>query len=174
MGAISEGNPPAPPSAPKMARDLRFYRLQAIGVPLLALLPILALFGFFDTKNGEASASEGGVDLQVSYPSRFRFRTAKPFTATVRNDTGHELTMIQVKLEKAYVERFKNPEFVPEPSEADDRSLVFEMKNVGAGESRRVFATFEADEAGPIGGSVRTATELGSGPSVGFRTFALP
>jgi hypothetical protein len=153
---------------------MAFYPLQAIGVPLLLLVPIFALFGLLDTRLATKEVDENGLSLSIEYPSQLRYRTQDPFEISVRNETGHEITALEVRVSRDYLDGFHEADFNPDPKEIDADEAVFEMNNVGAGETRRVLVNFEADQVGNHQGTLAASTELGPGPRLEFSTFVLP
>ena len=75
---------PQPPQPPEIRRRIAFHRTQLIGVPLLAIIPVLALFGVFGTTTGEARAESAELQMQVRYPTRFRYKVINSLTVEVR------------------------------------------------------------------------------------------
>jgi hypothetical protein len=56
VGVGRRGPSPGPPVAPPIQRRVRIHRVQAFGVPVMALIPLLALLG-------ACGGSEGRLDL---------------------------------------------------------------------------------------------------------------
>ena len=162
-------NPPELPPTPEIGRRIRFAPLQAIGVPVLMLIPVLGLLGLFDTSAARVQSESGGYSLDVVYPSRFRHRPLEALRITVRNGTGAEIQKLAVKVSRQYADAFENVTFAPEPKEIDAKHVVFEFESVAAGESRIVEMQMQ---------SLRTGSqnaEVIAGPaSVRFSTFVLP
>ena len=162
-----------PPKAPEIERKLKFYRLQAFGVPLIALFPLLALFKVFDTTRSLAFAEQSGLRVEVSYPDKIRDRTTEPFQVTVRNNTGTSQNLT-VEIDQSYFEQFQNVQFEPDADGIVDERMQFEFEDVKPGEARTVEATFENDDLGVHRAQATVKTEGGEEAAVQFSTFAMP
>ena len=84
--ATSQGSPDIEvPQPPPFHPRPQFAPLQLIGIPLLALLPILALIGIFGESMSSVQASNAEIALQVDYVSRLRYRMQDALTVAVTN-----------------------------------------------------------------------------------------
>jgi hypothetical protein len=162
-----------PPKPPEIKRLLKFYRLQAIGVPLIALIPLLALFKVFDTTRGHASAEGPGLGLEVSYPAKLRYRTFEPIEVRVQNRSSAEQNF-SIELDAKFMRQFQNVQFEPDADEITDDKLSFKFDKVKPGESRTVEANLEADDLGTHACIAGAELEDGSHVEVTFNTFVFP
>jgi hypothetical protein len=175
MGQVETSKkPPKPPQPPQISRRVRFHPTQAIGMPLFLLLPLFALLGVLQTHSATKEISANGLALSVEYPDRLRFRTGIPLELSVRNDTGRPLAGLKLKLSRGYVSAFDNPEFDPGPLEIDEEFVVFEFKDIEAGETRRAQIEIEADQAGTHKARVLAQAKGGASAETEFATFVLP
>ena len=74
---------PSPPPAPSINLKIQLTLKQRIGLPILLAVPILALFGIFGETQAHAHAASGSIDLEVSYPARFRYRQVQSLRVSV-------------------------------------------------------------------------------------------
>src|SRR5690554_5420584 len=99
---------PQPPQPPQMERKIQLYPYQWIGVPLLFLLPVLALVGAFGGRSSTVSAANEAVQLQVEYPARTRYRMIEPLIIGTTNLTGQGSITMTVTISRAYIEQFSS------------------------------------------------------------------
>ena len=112
------GSKPAPPPAPGMRRHIRLYPHQWVGIPILALLPVLAVLGVFG-QTGDARTSTGPVlEIRAEYPSRMRYKTLGDIAVRVGNRSGTPLDSVIVNLEESHLAGFSNVTFTPQANEA--------------------------------------------------------
>jgi hypothetical protein len=144
-------------------------RKQWFGLPLLAAIPVLTLFGVFGEKRASVRAESGAIALDVRYPSRFRYRQVQTLDVVVRNTSDHPVDTIMVSLDTAYVSRFSSVRIDPAPSIA----FVVAMTNVRAGEARLVSAELWGERPGAHDGVIK-AVSRGDSVSVRVRTIVFP
>lgn len=173
--AISKSQqPPEVPKPPEIKRRVRFHPTQLIGMPIIMLLPVLGLFGVFDTAQATATAEQSGINVQVDYPSKFRHKIGEPMRIQVENNSGASVPKLVVKMSRSYFDAFENVQFVPEPQEIDATSITFEFPDVKAGDTRQVEVEMEASDAGTHKATVEAGPENGSTAQVEVETFVLP
>src|SRR5438045_9731523 len=67
-----------PPPPPAMERRFALTRKQKLGLPLLAAIPILTLFGVFGERPAEARLTTADFAAGLRYPSRLRCPQVHP------------------------------------------------------------------------------------------------
>lgn len=144
---------PEPPTPPEVPRRLRFHRLQLIGVPLLAVLPVLALVGVFSPRTLEAGGVSGSVGLTVRYPATLRYQMQGRLEIRARN-LGDTPAQLAVEVERQYADRFEGLAFTPAVTEATTGSYRVELGTVPAGASRSVSVEIRADDYWRSSGTV--------------------
>lgn len=77
------GQPPQPPEVEKKAL---FHREQLLGIPLLMLLSILALFGVFGESVAEVNQANETLAVRVGYPTRNRYTMDNALEIRVQNN----------------------------------------------------------------------------------------
>jgi hypothetical protein len=155
-----------PPQPPEIDRRLRFQRVQAIGVPILLLLPTLALLGVFDG-TGTKSAEGSGLRVTVEYPARVRYRSREPLTVSVENTGGRALAEATVRFDRDFLRAFSGVSLMPEPEAVTREHFVVTLRDIRPGEARRVSGELEAEAYGRHRGAVEVVPgEDGGGEAV--------
>jgi len=158
-----------PSAPPQIRRRFALTRKQRIGVPIVTLIPVLALFGFFGERGATVNATSELLALSVHYPERFRYRQVQPLEVTVRNLSAHVIDSIHVSLDTAYITRFSSVRITPAPSNAFTVTLV----GVKPGEQQLVSAELWAQDYGRHRGRIVAATPNDSA-AVTIRTLVFP
>ena len=113
-------NPPTlepvgpPATAPRLSLTLKQY----LGLPLIAAIPVLTLFGAFGESRESVRVASATLEMTVHYPSRFRYRQIQSLDVTVRNRSARTLDTVTVSLDTAYIARFSSVRIEPTPREA--------------------------------------------------------
>src|SRR5690606_2632222 len=136
--------------APERPRRLRFHRYQWVGLPLLVLVPVLALFGFFGRTDARADGIGAGLVLSVHYAGRQRVTQPNTVEVLVENTSGRRLDTVVVAFAPEYVRAFSSPTFMPEPTQP----FEVEIPSLGSGEVGRVRAEMKGEAIGRHRGAV--------------------
>jgi hypothetical protein len=144
-----------PPQPPELLRRFRMHRHQMIGLPLLALLPILALFGVFDGSTEFASATAGALRTSVEYPSKIKYKDYNQLRIKVTNSGQQTLDTVSVSIDTTYLSRFLNVSITPNPADA----YKIELIDVVAGEKREVIVEYEGKDYGQQSGDVTISSK---------------
>ena len=73
------------PQPPDIEKRWVFRTVQKLGVPLIVLIPLLALFGLFGESSRTVSASGAAPALEITYPTRLRYNMTSPLVVSVAN-----------------------------------------------------------------------------------------
>jgi len=160
---------PRPPEAPSIRRRLALTRKQMLGLPLLAAVPVLALFGVFGERRADVRAASAAVEMLVRYPERFRYRQIQPLDVTVRNISQRAIDTLRVLLDTGYLSRFSSVRIDPAPGAA----FVVTFTNVKPGESRVVSAELWGERYWSHRGRL-VATAGADSAAVEVRTLVFP
>lgn len=163
-----------PERAPDIERRVAFRPTQAIGLPLILILPVLALFKVFDTTPARIVGEADGLRLELKYLERLRYRSFDPMEVTLVNETGGTLAKVKVTVDRNYVDRFFQPQFLPDVAEQDENGYVVEIDDFKSGDRRTVSLYLEADEVGRKDGRVIAEAEEGPRVEASFSTFVFP
>jgi hypothetical protein len=158
-----------PPLAPTIERRLDLTWRQRIGLPLIAAIPLLALFGLFGERSATIHTSSAALELRVTYPERFRYRQSQRLEIVVRNIARRSIDTIHVSIDTAYLSRFSTVHIEPAPR----TSFVVDVTNVSPGESRLIAVELSGDRYGRHGGRISAATSEDS-VVIPIRTFVFP
>ncbi|MCC6453905.1 MAG: hypothetical protein IT328_03075 [Caldilineaceae bacterium] len=126
------------PQPPPFQRKLQIGPVQLIGIPLLAILPILALFGIFDSGMATAHAANDELALQVDYISHYRYTMRDTMTVAVTNLSKQAPATINVAFDRDYLAHFSEINFVPAAEQITDEVYVVEVAGMESGETRLV------------------------------------
>lgn len=163
--------PPPPLRVPDAPRAFRLHRYQWVGIPLLFLVPVLALLGVFGETWERAEADSTDLALEVRYADRYRYKMINAVEAWVENRSGTRLDTVVVAFEEAYVGQFSTLTFIPAPTEP----FEVELYGVAPGERRLVWAELQAERYGRHTGTLRAyAVGRADTASVVFSTLVFP
>jgi len=148
------GPPEPPPGTPR----LRLTRLQRLGLPILFLIPILALFGLLGEHFTEAHARGAGVALDARYPDRAHYRQPLSIRLHVRNETATKLDTVTVVLDSAFMSGFSDVSM----SATLNGAYIARLTALAPGESRQLNAMVSGEKAGRHAGAISVTTPLGT------------
>ena len=165
--------PAQPPQPPQVPRRFKQYLFQWIGVPIFVLVALLAVFGVFGETVATAEESSAALELEVEYPSRFRYRTDNLITVSVTNRTDQALDSISVRFDQSYVSNFANVTFQPSVETIADNTYVVALTDVAPGETRSVVVEVQAESYWRHEGTISASAGEDS-VSVSVATFVFP
>ena len=161
--------PPDPPEAPEIERRLSLYRWQAIGMLLIALIPVAALAGVFGDRYSNTSGSIGPLHVTAEMPAVFRYKTLNAISLHIRNDGAATIDTVHVRLDTAYIARFSTVNAVP----PFDGAYSLALAPLPAGESSLVTIEIQAERYGRHAGSILVRAGRDSA-RITFTTTVLP
>lgn len=135
---------PAHLGVPDRPRKLRMHTFQLIGIPLLILIPVLALLNVFGVTRDYAEDSSAEVTLRVEFPTRYRYKQIENVQVEVENLSQHRIDTLIVAFDRTYVQNFSTPTFIPSPSEP----FEVEVSNMEPGSTRRIWAELQGESYG--------------------------
>lgn len=147
-----------PPEPPPGTAQLRLTRLQWFGLPVLFLVPILALFGVLGERFATVHARGAGVALDVRYPDRAHYRQPLSLRVHVRNDSPTKMDTVTVTLDSAFMSGFSDVSV----SATLNGAYVARLTDLAPGESRLLNAMVAGEKAGPHAGFISVTTPLGT------------
>lgn len=158
-------------------RVVRLGPLEWIGIPLLALLPVLALLGVLGPSTAQLSAAvpEANLQVELSYPSRLRHKADGEMWVLVRNTGGSDQRGLTLGLDQTYLERFGRVQALPAAQSLSDSALRIALPALAAGQSARVRLMLEGDDRGRLPGWIELGNEGGTALArLDFHTLVLP
>ena len=168
--------PPNPPHPP-YPREVRLGALEWIGIPLLALLPLLALVGALGPSSDRLAlpVPEAGLRLELSYPTRLRHKGDGEMQLLVHNTGPTAQDGLTLNLDQRYLQAFGRVQPLPAPQQLSATALRIALPALPAGDSARVRLMFEADRWGRQPGWL--ALDRADGTTLArldFHTLVLP
>lgn len=148
---------PAELQIPDQPRHLKLHAAQWIGIPLIFLVPILALFGVFGESRDVVASRSAELGMTVEYPTRYRYKQIDRVQVLIENESNAALDTVVVAFDPAYISRFSTLMFIPSASEPFDVELL----DVGPGEARRVWAEIQGEAYGRHSGTIEAYTPGG-------------
>ena len=162
--------PPQPPPPPEIDRHFRLYPWQWIGLPLLVLIPILALFGVFGHTWADVRDAGADVEMEVRYPTRFRYKELQAMYVRVRNRSDRMLDTVTVAFDTGYINRFSTVTFKPDIS----RAYEVELTDVVPGEERLITVEIQGEAYWRHRGSITGWHSGADTAEVRVSTFIFP
>jgi hypothetical protein len=135
-----------PPQPPPFPRKIQLHRVQLIGMPLLMLIPLLALFGVFGETFATVEEANATLAVEVTYATRYRYKLANPLEVSVHNRSADRLSVVEVRLTKAYIDQFSGVSFTPQPEAITDEFYIIELHDLAPTETRVVSVTLQGEE----------------------------
>lgn len=161
---------PSLPEPPEVDRRIRIPPHRAVGLALIALVPVLALIGLFGERWSTSDIAGGAVAVQVEYPTRYHYKMLNSITATVTNRSARPIDTVVVRLDSAYALRFSTVVFTP----AAERAYAVPLTDVAPGEARLVVIELQGERYGRHTGSLRFESTTGDTLAVPLRTVIFP
>ena len=158
-------------AVPDHERRLRLRRHQWIGIPLLLLVPALAVAGVFGESWSAAEDATAVLALRVDYPSTYRYKQINTIQARVTNRSAAPLDTVIVAFDTTYMGRYSTLSMIPAPREP----FVVEITDLAPGEQKLVWAEVQAERYGRHRGSIRAWPRGGPDTArVSLATLVLP
>jgi hypothetical protein len=162
------------PKPPPLKRRFQIAPLQLIGIPLLALLPFLAMLGLFDEHVTRVEASNDVLTLQVEYPALNRYKVRGKMAAAVTLLSAQEPATITLAFDRKYLENFSNLSFAPSVTTLMPDAYEIRLVEMAEGETRLVELEMAGEHYWQHTGVVSAATEAGQTLSVTVKAFIVP
>lgn len=163
-----------PPQPPSMERKFKLYPTQLIGIPLMILVPVLALLGVFGETHHEVTASNPQLEMRVEYPTRFRYKMIDTVSVSLTNISAQPINTLEVSFDRTYIEAFSTVTFTPAIEQITETVYLLKVTDLQPGETRVVSVTIQAEGYGMHEGAITVAPESGEAIRVLIETFTFP
>jgi hypothetical protein len=163
-----------PPDAPEIKRRLMFHPLQLIGMPLVILIPVLALLGFFGETQQNRQISSPDFGLYVEYYDRTRYQSEAMVRAAVRNLTDEPIPAVTVAFDRDYIDSFSEVTMMPDVRQITERDYEVELTNLLPGQTYWITLDMKGEKYGQHQGSVTVEAEGLESVEVNLSTFIFP
>lgn len=163
-----------PPQPPSIERKFKLYLTQMIGIPLLILVPVLALLGMFGETEDKVTISNPQLEMQVDYPTRFRYKMIDSVTVSLSNSSAEPISTVEIGFDRSYVEGFSTVTFTPAAHQITDTAYVVEVADLQPGETRIISVEIQAEKYGRHQGAITATAENAEALRVVIKTFTFP
>ncbi|MFN8446334.1 MAG: hypothetical protein U0175_36420 [Caldilineaceae bacterium] len=163
--------PPAPPPFP---RQIQLRPVQWIGIPVLLLIPFLALFGVFGESFETLQANNKTLSVEVTYPNRFRYQMYDSMEVTVHNLSPQPISTVEVLFAKDYIDQFDNVDFTPRVGAVEDGYYVVELHDLAAQQTQAVNVDLQADKAWRHAGEIMISIVGSKSINLNLVTWVFP
>lgn len=165
---------PQPPQPPDVEKRLYLKPLQWIGIPLMMLLPILAVVGVFGYSSDQQQAASDELLVNVEYVTRFRYKMIGQVTVKVENLTAAAMPTVTVSFDAGYIDPFSNVTFNPSLQEMTADAYIVELSELAPGETQTVEVELQAEESLRHEGMIAVAAPGAEPVSVEVTTWVFP
>lgn len=165
---------PGPPQAPAFERRLQFARLQLVGMPLVMLVPMLALAGLLGGRREHAERRADDVVVDVAYEGRARYEASSRIEVKVHNAGAVPLAAAQVEIERALLEGFSEVMTSPAVAAIEGDAHVVALGELAPGATRMVIVEFRPSQPGRVRGGVRARVGESARVRVPVEMLVLP
>ena len=162
------------PQPPPFERQIQIAPLQLIGIPLLALLPLLALFGVFGESRATEAASNEEIAIEVDYVSRFRYKMVESMTVEVTNLSHQAPATITVAFERDYIVHFSAVTFAPTIKQIMADTYRVELTGVRSGQTQVIDVELQGEHYGRETGNISAAMSGNQPVTVSVSTTVFP
>lgn len=131
----------APPAAPALPRRLRFTTVQRAGLPVLFVIPVLALFGVFGERFGDVRGDAPGVSVAIHYPTTVHYRQPLALSIRVTNTSDRTADSVTVSLDPRFMKAFTGVTF----SAPLSGPYAVRLQQLRPGETRTISGQVEGD-----------------------------
>lgn len=159
----------SPPEPPALEHRVRLSRLQWIGVPLFALVPLLALAGIFDDRSIEIAREVGSLSVRAQVPQGLRQNRSGIVEVDLEN-RGDTPLAVEVAISPEYLEDCTAIDMAPPPY----RAWAARLEPIAPGDRAQVRLEYEGERAGLHEGVIRVRDEHGAEVRMPIRTFVFP
>lgn len=158
------------PDPPSIDRRVQLPLFRAIGMALVALVPLLALAGVFGERRTTETVDGRDITVRAAFPTRLKYEMLQSIAITVHNRSERSIDTVTVRLDSAYVLRFSGVTFIPDV----DQAYAVRLAGVMPGESRLVAVEIQGQRYGRHAGPLHVETTSGDSLSIPLHTLVLP
>jgi hypothetical protein len=159
-----------PPPAPDVSRHVRLYRGQWVGVPILVLIPVLALFGVFSENRSHLESAADGLDITIDHPTRLRTGQRTYIEVRVSNRSAGPAEDVTVRFDPRYFQHSLDLLFIPAPAVPYEVTLP----PLASGADGRVRVEFDPEKPWRRSGGISVSQRGRDVVHARVSTFILP
>ena len=162
------------PQPPPFKRKITIAPLQLIGIPILALLPLLALLGVFGESLATVQASNEALALHVEYIARYRYKMDEEMTIDVTKLSSQSPATVTVTIERGYLDNFSDLSITPDVETVTEESYVVRLPEMESGETRVISVRLRGDQRWRHSGVVAASLDDSQPISITVSTIVFP
>lgn len=170
---VRSGTAEHPPLPPAFDRQFQLHPYQYIGIPLLFVIPILTLLGFFGQTLETKQALNDVLAVQVTYTTRVRYTNPAPMSLDITNRTAAPLSHVTVALDRAYMDGFDDLNILPAPTMMTDSAILIDLTDLQAGQTQRIAVEIKAGPSGVYAGTITVSAD-GNVLKIPIETLSFP
>ena len=156
--------------APQLRPHLRMWKYQWIGIPLILIMPILAIMGVFGREIKNLNITGGGITAQIEYPSKIRYGQEEFIRVELTNDSSKTMRDVSVSFDKNYIQKFDGSEFKPQA----DINYFVKAGDISPGNKKILEVKLKAGERGSNSGKIIISSRNKEIISEELNTFIFP
>jgi hypothetical protein len=153
-----------------VATSIRLSTAQWLGLPVMGVLPILALLGTFGPRSEPSVAKTGALRISGSLPTRVHFRQRATIVVSLRNLDTNAVSDVRLHLDTAYLGALSN--VVVTPALSADGAV--HLGTLGPGASASVAIDAEGDRVGTHRGVLIATDAVGDSARLALTTTTFP
>lgn len=162
-----------PPQPPDFERRFQLFTYQKVAIPLLLLIPLLALFGVFGETSATAASHTESLTLEIGYPDRMHSGMGNEVQIQVINTGTQDLATVEVAVPQSYLASFDHLQFTPDVTQITNEAAVIVLHDLTAGSSQFILIRFDGHWVGSHEGEVVVRSESAE-VRAKIRTFVFP
>jgi hypothetical protein len=163
-----------PPQPPEFTPKFKLYPYQYIGMPIILLIPILALLGVFGEKVAETEAASGDLQVRVEYPLRTHYRLQHEIEVAITNLSEQVLPALTIQFDTNLMRAFTDITFAEEPERITGDGYEVRIEDVAPGETRLVSVDVRAERYWAHDGAISVSGEGVDPVSIPLSVFVFP
>jgi hypothetical protein len=163
-------NSQRPPEPPDIVPRLRLSVAQCIGIPLIALVPLVALARVFGESMVERADQRGPLLVSARVPARLHYRQRMTLDVSVANRSDAVVNDVRVRVDSSYLDGFSGVALAPQA--APDGSVYF--GSLAPAASVRLTVTLEGDRTGTIHGATVVTDARGDTARIPLASTVFP
>lgn len=155
---------------PDIKPHLRMWRYQWIGIPLILIIPILAMLGVFGIEIEKLNISTSGVETSIEYPAKMRYGQEEFIRMEFKNVSGETIQDLAVSFDQDYIRKFDGIDFNPQL----ETNYIVKTGVIPPGETGTVNVKLKAGEYGSHSGEIKISSQNKEIISEELSTFIFP
>jgi hypothetical protein len=170
----SDNSEMRPPQPTEFKRKFQLYPYQYILMPLIFLIPILALLGVFGETTTTQDQANRDLAMRITYNSRSRHRLSTVIKVYITNQTDAPLSNLNARFDRGYMDGFEWVSFLPTVTEVTDDAYIITLETIPAGETHAITVDLKAKHIGLFAGLVTVEGDGIEPVSIRLESFTFP